>query len=276
MSSYYRELADLPEHAQRDGWRHRLEQWLRFEVVLRGLAVEEGASIVDLGCGTGELAGYLSPFRPSKYLGVERREEALETARAKYGDVDGVEFIAADFADPGVSEHGPFDYAIAIGTMVDGGESSEGERRQALALLIQRLESLGKKGWALVVLDEESLQKDLIRRLEPSLKGARREEIRELTSAFDEEVAVDSEALPTDLFVLRKRGEEKEAALRRIAGDIAHLEVLRRYEETQVLSSAEEAWFWMISLRLEKARSALVRVPADDPWRQILEARLEA
>lgn len=271
MSSYYEELAASVEQAQRDGWRHRLEQWLRFEVVLRGLDVERGARIVDLGSGTGELYRYLSAWGPALYLGVEQRKEAVEEARAHH---EGGRFLQADFSDLRVDEQGPFDYAVAIGTMVDGAVASDEGRRQALSLLVERLEDLGQKGWALVVLDEERLQKDLIRSLEPSLRGAWRGEIQSLTKGCGEGVVIDEEALPTDLFVLRKHGEDAGALVARISGDGAHLEVLRRYEEIGELEAADEAWFWMVSGRFERARAALGRVEGSDPRREILAVRL--
>lgn len=270
MTDYYDELDVGNEPARLDGWRHRTEQWLRFETVFRGLEPPDDAVIVDLGSGTGRLRAYLGDEFDGEYLGVDLREEALRRGRC---DCPDAQFLRADWADEAVDERGPFDFAVAIGTMVDGREDVD--RRQLLARLVGRLDELGRRGWALVVLDQDRLEADPIRRLDPALRGARRGELQRLADRRNLEVAVAGEVLPSDLFALTKRGSRPEQILERLEGDRPHEALIERLDrQWSDFDAADETRLWLVSGRIERARACLEQVPDDHPDRVMLASRI--
>ena len=66
------------------GWRAAESQRKRFEVIAQ-VADFNGCSVLDLGCGTGDLAAYLSErFSDLRYLGIDQMPEFIETARQRF------------------------------------------------------------------------------------------------------------------------------------------------------------------------------------------------
>lgn len=96
MLDYFRETARLTDPARRVGWRHRLEQAYRFEIIRE---VAGDAPLLDLGCGTAALADYLG-IPPGRYVGVERCEPLAQTARDAGHEVIVTDFLAPDVQIP--------------------------------------------------------------------------------------------------------------------------------------------------------------------------------
>lgn len=74
-----------------------------------GFCVPEGASVLNIGCGTGEL---LAGLKPKRGLGVDLSPAMVEIARAKH---PGLEFRVGDFDDLDVTE--TFDYVVIAGVI---------------------------------------------------------------------------------------------------------------------------------------------------------------
>jgi SAM-dependent methyltransferase len=55
--------------------------------------------VVELGCGSGIMAGKLIEYGAASYLGIDIAESAVETARARYGDNPKVRFLASSVAE---------------------------------------------------------------------------------------------------------------------------------------------------------------------------------
>jgi SAM-dependent methyltransferase len=55
--------------------------------------------VVELGCGSGIMAGKLIEYGAASYLGIDIAESAVETARARYGDNPKVGFLASSVAE---------------------------------------------------------------------------------------------------------------------------------------------------------------------------------
>lgn len=71
--------------------------------------VEVGRSVIEIGCGTGQLAQELSENGITDYLGVDIAPEMISIARQKFKN-KGFKFIATDFLDLVCTTR--YDYAI--------------------------------------------------------------------------------------------------------------------------------------------------------------------
>lgn len=95
--------------AERNKWRKKgkyyhneLEKYLRF-------LVPEGASVLDVGCGTGEL---LAGLKPGRGVGVDISPQMVEKAQQNYPELD---FRVDDFEDLQIDE--TFDFVIIAETI---------------------------------------------------------------------------------------------------------------------------------------------------------------
>jgi ubiquinone/menaquinone biosynthesis C-methylase UbiE len=70
------------------GWGSESSQRLRFEVLLRGLD-PKGKTILDIGCGLGNLIPFLEECTDGdfSYIGIDVAEKLIDDARASYGGV---------------------------------------------------------------------------------------------------------------------------------------------------------------------------------------------
>ena len=98
-------------------WNSAEAQTLRFDVMI-GLSHLEGRTVLDVGCGQGDLAARLLerqvPF--SRYVGVDAVAEMIEAARGR--GLERSEFICGDaVADPAILASGEPDYAFISGTL---------------------------------------------------------------------------------------------------------------------------------------------------------------
>lgn len=98
-----RELLDA-QAPESDRWRRKNRYYYEeVERIIR-FHVPKGKSVLELGCGTGDLLASLSP---SRGVGIDISPKALEIARAKH---PGLTFLVGDAEDPPLSE--PFDYIL--------------------------------------------------------------------------------------------------------------------------------------------------------------------
>ncbi|MCC7274117.1 MAG: methyltransferase domain-containing protein, partial [Alphaproteobacteria bacterium] len=71
----------------------------QLDIIVRAVAdqARPGDGVLDLGCGTGYLGHLLFRAREDlRYVGVDRKGESLEAARANLGD--GVRLVAGDLS----------------------------------------------------------------------------------------------------------------------------------------------------------------------------------
>jgi trans-aconitate methyltransferase len=79
------------------GWRHADSQRLRFEVIA-GAADFNGCSVLDLGCGTGDLKAFLDERCTAlRYLGIDQMPEFIDAARARFATQPDTAFALAHF-----------------------------------------------------------------------------------------------------------------------------------------------------------------------------------
>jgi SAM-dependent methyltransferase len=76
--------------------------------------VDDGGSVLDLGCGFGDYAPLYA--ERSTYLGIDHNASYVETAR-RMNAGSRATFLVADVADPVVVDHGPFDLIMMSGVL---------------------------------------------------------------------------------------------------------------------------------------------------------------
>jgi len=92
---------------------HRLARINRLEQTLSILPVSGKIDILEVGCGTGFSAEYLSG-RYNRYLGIDYSQELIKYAN-KYNRRDDVEFYATDIKELKTSDQ--FDLVLMIGVL---------------------------------------------------------------------------------------------------------------------------------------------------------------
>lgn len=94
-------------------WRDRASQHLRFERLLAQLEPASDASLLDVGCGSGELLSFCHElgWRPA-YLGIDVSEEMVAACNRRFGPGTAETTTLADLARQGRQ----FDLVLASGT----------------------------------------------------------------------------------------------------------------------------------------------------------------
>ncbi len=95
------------------GWNKDC-QWVRFEAALEGLGEEEFGSVLDIGCGFGDLLSFLRVrgWR-GRYVGIDLVPELIEEAVVRHGGDENARFMCDDEENLSLSE--PCDLVVAIG-----------------------------------------------------------------------------------------------------------------------------------------------------------------
>jgi ubiquinone/menaquinone biosynthesis C-methylase UbiE len=78
------------------------------------LDIPDGSSVLDLGCGYGDIAHFYA--NRCKYVGIDSNESYINEARRRNLKND-AEFIVGDISDPEVLSRGPFDLVILGGVL---------------------------------------------------------------------------------------------------------------------------------------------------------------
>ncbi len=96
------------------GYRHDDDQLARF-AMLAGIGDMNNRSVLDAGCGYGDLRGYLNDKYPRlKYIGIEQSDAFLAIASERYAHLPETEFYLGDFFNAGLP---PADYVLASGSL---------------------------------------------------------------------------------------------------------------------------------------------------------------
>ena len=78
------------------------------------LSVPDGASVLDLGCGYGEIARFF--VNRTRYIGIDSNSEYIQEAKKRYAGTD-AQFLVGDIADKDVLALGPFDLVLLTGVL---------------------------------------------------------------------------------------------------------------------------------------------------------------
>lgn len=96
------------------GWRNLHSQQQRFEALAR-IGDLTGRSVLDVGCGHGDLCGYLRAHgHDVEYLGLDHLPELLDVAVERYGNWPRTRFLLGDFTS---AELPQADYVLCSGAL---------------------------------------------------------------------------------------------------------------------------------------------------------------
>jgi SAM-dependent methyltransferase len=152
---HYRQL--LEEHGQSHrtlNWGSREGQHLRFEVLAEIGNLNE-KRILDVGCGLGDLAGWLAENSiQADYTGLDFTPELIKKARKVYPEL---RFIQGSVLDESLLVGENFDFVFASGIFVTYNKDSTNWVRVAVA----RMWSLAKEGVAFNALSTWATNQEL-------------------------------------------------------------------------------------------------------------------
>jgi len=96
------------------GWRAPASQHGRFEAISRAADFAH-ASVLDVGCGTGDLSAFLARRHAGlHYLGIDQVVEFIDCARERHGARPRTAFAVADFTHAALPQA---DFVVACGTL---------------------------------------------------------------------------------------------------------------------------------------------------------------
>lgn len=124
-------------------WVSRYNQLRRFEI-LRAIGTLDGTSILDVGCGLGDLYEFLIEKGINiKYTGIDIMPEFIETAQVRFPDTT---FRVGSIEDI----HETFDYCLASGLLTFKVKNNE----QFYFEMIQKMYGTARRGVGFNMLDK--------------------------------------------------------------------------------------------------------------------------
>lgn len=119
------------------GYRNEDSQQKRF-AALAAVGTMDGCSVLDVGCGHGDLKGYLDTrFCNFRYVGIDQMAEFIAQARERHGHRPSCYFCVADAADAELPEA---DYVLASGMLAYRSEDA----RHAFAMIEKMYRAAGR------------------------------------------------------------------------------------------------------------------------------------
>lgn len=123
------------------GWGKHSRQSLRF-TILTGVGDLDGKSILDVGCGFGDLYNFLAHQGwTGNYVGIDFVSDLIDEAQTR---LPNVEFISGDFEDWDFKK--PFDYVLASG--IFNFKLKHEDNWIYIMRMLERMLSLASKGVA--------------------------------------------------------------------------------------------------------------------------------
>jgi SAM-dependent methyltransferase len=93
---YRKRWHEFGYHSRTLGWNKDC-QWVRFEAALDGIRNNEMQSVLDVGCGFGDLLGFLRERGwQGRYTGIDLVPELVDAARGVYREDPAAEFVCGD------------------------------------------------------------------------------------------------------------------------------------------------------------------------------------
>jgi SAM-dependent methyltransferase len=150
----FKRMLDIygPYSAEALHWKNETSQFLRYDIFSQ-IGELEGASLLDMGAGLGDLYGYLKKkgYRKINYLGVEVLPDFVKSAKEKYPDA---RFLVGDLLS--FKPDKKYDYVISCGAL----NVKIGDMERLVKKAIKRLFDMCNTGCAFNLLSENARFKD--------------------------------------------------------------------------------------------------------------------
>ena len=98
-----------------DGWygTHKMQNYKQMmQMLARTNHTLEDKSVLDVGCGSGDLSAFVRKLGATTYLGIDMYEPAIQSAKQKYPDET---FLLEDFLSVKLTQ--AYDYAFCSGSL---------------------------------------------------------------------------------------------------------------------------------------------------------------
>jgi len=146
-------LSRESESAKQMAWNSTYNQYLRFEV-LAGHVNLEGATLLDVGCGLGDLLDYLKKRGDSvEYTGIDVLDEMVHAAKERF---PGGRFLKVDIFDDKEPFNECFDAVYASGTF----NLNLGNNDDFIKRIVDTFWKLSRRAFAFNLLHERFSDKD--------------------------------------------------------------------------------------------------------------------
>ncbi|ELJ9743142.1 class I SAM-dependent methyltransferase [Vibrio parahaemolyticus] len=131
------------------GWQDEYSQISRFEALTRSLCLE-AVSILDIGCGFGDLLEYIESQNqyPARYVGIDQQKQFITKARKRAFKTP-VNFICGDFSKLVLPQS---DYVFASGSL-----NYKSSNANHTIEMIEKMYRVARIGCVFNLLDEEKL-----------------------------------------------------------------------------------------------------------------------
>jgi SAM-dependent methyltransferase len=174
------------------GWNKDC-QWVRFAAAFEGLQEDEYSSILDIGCGFGDLLQFLRLRGwAGRYIGVDLVPELIREAAARHANDPDAEFVSDDGESYAPAQ--PCDLAIAVG--VFNHRVKQGNLDFIRAMVGRMWQSSSR----VLVCDFLSTSSDVERR-QPNLYYADPQEIFALASSYSRRIQLHHAYMPFEFQV---------------------------------------------------------------------------
>ena len=142
------------------GWKSREAQLARYKI-LSGIADLDDCSVIDVGCGHGDLRPFLGEHYPNlHYLGIEQIPALLDIAIERYAHLPETLFFEGDFS---IAELPLTDYVIACGAL-----SYHNSDPLYIFMMIEKLFNACTKGFAFNLLSKTEIAGGIITSYRPA------------------------------------------------------------------------------------------------------------
>jgi SAM-dependent methyltransferase len=173
------------------GWRNATSQARRFEVIAEACDFE-GASVLDVGCGRGDLKGFLDArVDRFSYLGLEHVAAFVDDARSRYADHPRTDFVQCDFSAVALP---PADHVVASGAL--GYRCPDPDFHMTM---IRRMFAVARRTLVFNLLDVAAFPEH------PLLVGRDREEVLAFCRSLSPDVELIDEYLEDDFTICVRR-----------------------------------------------------------------------
>jgi len=153
---YTNKIKEHGPNSQGVDWNGKDSQYLRFNILSNIFTDKSNFSLLDYGCGYGELLAYLNVknYKNIKYTGFDLSDEMLTQANKKYKEGHFINKIPNNFK---------VDYAILSGTLHIKLEVGKEEWKRHILNTLNHLNQITKKGFSFNLLtsySDEEYKKD--------------------------------------------------------------------------------------------------------------------